>query len=70
MDKNKIDFKRVVFIVLLAVFFNWMINNFSVVGTFLETIVGILSPFILGGVLAFIFNIPMTFFEKKKSPPR
>lgn len=65
MDKNKIDFKRVVFIVLLAVFFNWMINNFSVVGTFLETIVGILSPFILGGVLAFIFNIPMTFFEKK-----
>ena len=64
-NNNKISFKKIVIIVLIAILFHWMINNFSIVGNIVSTIVGILSPFILGGVLAFIINIPMAFFERK-----
>ena len=66
MENNKkISIKKLIVIVLIAIAFHWMINNFTIVGNILSTIIGILSPFILGGVLAFIINIPMTFFERK-----
>ena len=32
---------------------------------FLGTLWGILSPFLLGGALAFVFNVPMSFLEKR-----
>ena len=64
-NDNKISLKKLIVIVLIAILFHWMINNFTIVGNIISTIVGILSPFILGGVLAFIINIPMTFFERK-----
>lgn len=64
-NNNKISIKKLIVIVLIAIAFHWMINNFTIVGNILSTIIGILSPFILGGVLAFIINIPMTFFERK-----
>ena len=45
----------------------WLINNMSVLGAVLSKVANILLPFIIGGAIAFIINIPMTFFEKHMS---
>lgn len=41
--------------------------NFSKILDFISQIFGIISPFIIGFILAFIFNIPMKYFIKKLS---
>ena len=45
----------------------WLINNVKVLGAVLSKAANILLPFIIGGAIAFIINIPMTFFEKHMS---
>jgi len=43
----------------------WLLNERENVKHVWTTILNILSPFILGGCLAFIANVPMRFFESK-----
>ena len=40
-------------------------QNLDVVGNCFRYVFGMISPFILGGCLAFVLNIPMNFFERK-----
>ena len=42
----------------------WLINNMTVLGAVVSKVTNILLPFIIGGAIAFIINIPMSFFEK------
>lgn len=70
MEKNKSDFKKWLILIAVAIIGYWSINNLNVIGNLLSTIFDILFPFIFGGCLAFILNIPMTFFEKKLSKPK
>ena len=65
MEKNKKDLKNWIILILIAIIAHWTINNFSKVLGLISNIFSIISPFILRAVLAFILNIPMTFFEKK-----
>jgi len=62
---EKKDFKKVFQLVVLTIIIYWAINNLAVINSFISKITEILFPFILGGALAFILNIPMAFFEKK-----
>ena len=43
----------------------WLLNETDNVKQVLGTILDILSPFITGGCIAFILNVPMRFFENK-----
>lgn len=65
MENSKKDLKSLLKIVIIAIIIYWGINNLSTIGNVLNKILGIIFPFILGGALAFILNIPMTFFENK-----
>ncbi len=65
MKEEKKEFKKWIILILVAVIAFWAINNLSTLGNILGKIVSIIFPFILGGSLAFILNIPMTFFERK-----
>lgn len=65
MEKNKKDLKKWITLILVAIIGYWLVNNLNTIGNLFSTIVNIIFPFILGGCLAFILNIPMTFFEKK-----
>ena len=67
MEKNNKDLKKGLILILVAIIGYWAINNLDIIGNVSKTIFSILFPFILGGCLAFILNIPMTFFEKKFS---
>lgn len=59
------DFKKWLILIFTAIIGHWIINNLTTVGVFIGNIFSMIFPFILGGCLAFILNIPMTFFEKK-----
>lgn len=65
MEKNKYNLKNGIILIIIGMIGYWIINNFSTIGNLLSNIISILSPFILGGCLAFILNIPMSFFERK-----
>ena len=64
-DNKKNNLKSLGIIVILAIILHWIINNLESVSSFLNNIKSIISPFILGGALAFILNIPMSFLERK-----
>lgn len=67
MEKKNVEMKRWLILIIVILIGYWIANNLSVLGNFFKLIGNILSPFILGGCLAFILNIPMSFFEKKLS---
>lgn len=62
--KEKEELKKYMFLILFAILSYFIINNFSEILKILETFIKVMSPFILGGVLAFILNIPMTKIER------
>jgi len=58
-----IELKKWIILVLVGVFSFWGLNNLATILEFIGRIVGVFLPFILGGALAFILNIPMTKIE-------
>ena len=67
MKEDKKEIRKWLTLILVAIVGYWAINNLSTIGNFIGKIISIIFPFILGGSLAFILNIPMTFFERKLS---
>lgn len=68
LSKIKIDDnknKNLLKVLLLSITFYFILYNFTEVWKFLGYFVGILAPFILGGILAFLIKIPMNFIESK-----
>ena len=65
MKENKWTFKKCLLLILIAIFAYWAIHNFSIVGNIVATIYNLIFPFILGGCIAFLINLPMAFFERK-----
>ena len=70
MEKNNSDLRRILKIVFFAVILFWVSNNVSMILGIFSEILAILSPFILGGCIAFIINIPMAAIEKRMLKPR
>lgn len=65
MDKKNLDLKKWMILISFTLFGYWIVNNIENVGRILNGLFVILFPFILGMALAFIINIPMSFFERK-----
>lgn len=65
MEIQKKEFKKLVTLILVAVISFWVVTNLRTIGEFLGKAFSIISPFIIGGCLAFVLNIPMSFFERK-----
>ena len=63
MDKAKQ--KAIIFTGIAIILFYWCIGNLSTIGNWLQYVLGLVSPFILGGAIAFIVNVPMRNIEKK-----
>lgn len=60
---SKKEMRTWMILILFAVISYWLVNNLSIITGILKVILGVLKPFILGGVLAFVLNIPMTKIE-------
>ena len=62
---NKKTIFRIFLGVAACIILRWLLSERESVKLFLNTFLDILSPFILGGCIAFIANVPMRFFEGK-----
>ena len=64
MDLNKISIKKIRELIVFTAFLVVALWKFDVVLGVLKAIWGIIFPFILGGAIAFLTNVPMSFLEK------
>lgn len=65
MDLSKISMKKIRELIIFTVLLVVALWKFEVVIDILKTIWGIIFPFVLGGAIAFVINVPMSFLEKK-----
>ena len=65
MDISKISVKKIRELIVFTAFLVVVLWKFDVVLDVLKAIWGILFPFVLGGAIAFVTNVPMSFFGKE-----
>ena len=58
-------FKQNIILVVLGVTLLVALMNFKTVAGVIGTVFGLFMPLIVGGIIAFILNVPMHFFEKQ-----
>jgi len=63
MELNKTNMKKLMILITFGIGLFWLLSNISVITNFISHFINLLFPFILGGILAFILNIPMTKIE-------
>lgn len=66
-DNNRFPKDKVIqyiFIGIVLITFYWALNHLDILGGFINTVIGITMPFILGAAIAFVFNVPMRCIEK------
>lgn len=68
MSENKYK-KMVIKIVLTVMIMGSLIIGFDKISLLLSYVYGVISPLLIGGLLAVILNIPVKFFEKKLFKP-
>ena len=61
--KNE-DVKKYLFIGTFLIVIFWALNNIASISGFVSAFFSLFMPFIIGGVIAFIFNVPMRQIEK------
>lgn len=63
MELNQKNMKKLMVLIAFGIGLFWVLSNFSIILGFISHILHLLLPFILGTVIAFILNIPMTKIE-------
>lgn len=61
---NMSDMKNWIILILITAFTFWGVNNIELFLGLFKNLFKVLSPFIFGGVIAFILNIPMVKIER------
>ena len=65
MDLNKHNLKKIRGLILFTIFVLVALQNYGILFAGLKLLISILTPFLLGGLIALILNIPMNFYERK-----
>lgn len=58
------SYKKILKLIIIANILYFSLHNLSLIGSIIRHIINLFIPFITGICIAFILNIPMTFFEK------
>ncbi|MDO4272754.1 MAG: AI-2E family transporter [Eubacteriales bacterium] len=64
MELHKGNMKKIMYLITFAVLLYVGVQNLGIVLDFIGVIWGLSFPFILGGAIAFVLNVPMKFAEK------
>ena len=65
MNLDRDNLKKIRGLILFTIFVLVALWNYELVFNGIKFVWGVISPFVLGGVIAIIVNIPMRFFEEK-----
>lgn len=68
MDISHTAMKNLAKLIVFAALLLAVVLHLNAVGTALQFLWGVVFPLLLGGALAFIFNVPVRFLEKKLFP--
>lgn len=68
MQWNKQNVKWLLLVVFSGIAFFCILQNLKIVYAAIGTLIGILAPFLLGGAIAFILNVPMRAIERHLFP--
>ena len=63
MELNKENMRKIRWLIAFAVLLYLGIQNLAVVLKYVKLLWGLLLPFVLGGAMAFVLNVPMSFIE-------
>jgi predicted PurR-regulated permease PerM len=64
MELNRDTMKKLLVLVAFGVLLHWGLQNLFFLREVLGFLLGLAAPFILGGCIAFILNVPMSFLER------
>ena len=64
MELNKENMKKIRWLIAFAVLLYLGVQNFSVVLKYVKIFWGLVLPFVIGGAMAFVLNVPMAFLER------
>ena len=64
MELNKKTLRRIFLGIVGCILLYWVLSTPERISNIFDTVANILSPFIVGAVLAFILNVPMRAIEK------
>ena len=64
MNEMKLNYKKILEIVLIAIGCYWALNNFQIFWGIFNNILAVIMPFLLGIMIAFIINVLMIRIEK------
>ena len=65
MQIDKRTIRNLFFLAIGCIFFYWLLHETDRVRTLWDAASGVLSPFVIGAALAFIFNVPMRAIERR-----
>ena len=63
MDLNKMTLKRFLLVIFLSALVVYSVFNMPAASGLIKKGVGLLQPFLIGAVIAFVLNVPLRFFE-------
>ena len=64
MQIDKRTIRKVFWVAVGSIFFYWLLHETDRFKTLWNGLVSIVSPFVIGAVIAFILNVPMRAFER------
>ena len=64
MELNKENMKKIRWLIAFSVLLYLGVQNLDVVLKYAKIVWGLLLPFVLGGAMAFVLNVPMAFIER------
>ena len=65
MNFNKKNTKQIMFLIVFAALMLWIVFNYTIFIDLVKFIIGLLTPLIVGMIIAFIINVPMKKMEEK-----
>lgn len=65
MDMNSITIKKLRGLILFTIVILVGLWKYEIVLSILQFLLRIILPFLIGGAIAFILNVPMSFLERK-----
>ena len=64
MNLNRDTMKKIMGLIAFAILLYVGLQNTRLVSAALRYVVGLTAPFLIGGCIAFVLNVPMRFFER------